>query len=114
MKRRLKLEDFKVGMLVTTTDSNQGTIYTIEEVVGFGVRLTYPLMSGGKVSGGWVDYSLLRFPSSIQIKRTVEEIDQWFDSNPETEGLEANEPIFMYYNVLEGIYNQMKNKLVLI
>ncbi|MDI1362559.1 hypothetical protein [Methylotenera sp.] len=102
----MKIGQAKLGMLVTSTDHFSGTIYTVEEIAGSGrgAHLVYPLHSTGEmVSGGWIDVSFLKQPTLAQIRNTISEIDDWFDTQPDSEGVEANYPIFAYYNKLKGI-----------
>jgi hypothetical protein len=64
---KIHREDLKVGMNVVVNDLPDTYVYSIEEINGFNVTLSY--MAGEqKVGGGTVDYSLLYLPTVEQLE----------------------------------------------
>jgi hypothetical protein len=63
----MKPSEIYTGLRVVTTDAPNATVYTICEIIGFSVNLTYALQSGETVDGGWIDASYLRLPTIQQM-----------------------------------------------
>ena len=55
------------GLQIVLSDSPNATIYTVCEIEGHSVNLTYSLLNGKTADGGWVDVSLLRLPDIYQM-----------------------------------------------
>lgn len=63
---------WKIGDFVTVSDSEDATIYQIEEFDEYTVRLTYhSLLMGTKFQGGWVNKIDLRRPTHDQFAKTL-------------------------------------------
>jgi hypothetical protein len=64
----MKNSNVTIGMQVTVSDAPDTVVYTVAEKNGFIVRLDYVTESGQKVSGGYIDTSVLRKPTKAQLQ----------------------------------------------
>ena len=64
----MKPSEIYTGLRVVTTSLPDATVYTVCEVLGYGVNLTYTLPNGEQASAGYIDASYLRLPTIYQIR----------------------------------------------
>lgn len=106
----MKTADIQVGMLVTVSYHMSAQVFRVEKVNEDldEVFLTYTSETGLKCNGGWVSSGALDKPKKEQIGNAIDEIDAWFDANPEYEGVECNAPVWGYYNQLLDLRASMR------
>lgn len=64
--KSVSLGSLEHGMFVVVSEVEDTQLYQIEQIEGMQVHLIY--MAGEqKCSGGWIDYSILRYPTQAQI-----------------------------------------------
>jgi len=79
MNRKIKLKDFRVGMLVVSTDRVETQVYTVESVEGFRIMLVW--REGDRTGMSSLDYSMLMTPTIEQIEYSINNNGRLADMN---------------------------------
>ena len=79
MNRKIKLKDFRVGMLVVSTDRVETQVYTVESVEGFRIMLVW--REGERTGVSSLDYSMLMTPTIEQIEYSINNNGRLADMN---------------------------------
>jgi hypothetical protein len=79
MNRKIKLKDFRVGMLVVSTDRVETQVYTVESVEGFRIMLVW--REGDRTGVSSLDYSMLMTPTIEQIEYSINNNGRLADMN---------------------------------
>ena len=79
MNRKIKLKDFRVGMLVVSTDRVETQVYTVESVEGFRIMLVW--REGDRTGVSSLDYSMLITPTIEQIEYSINNNGRLADMN---------------------------------
>lgn len=79
MNRKIKLKDFRVGMLVVSTDRVETQVYTVESVEGLRIMLVW--REGERTGVSSLDYSMLMTPTIEQIEYSINNNGRLADMN---------------------------------
>lgn len=64
---KLKLKDIAIGMKVVTSTTEAATVYTVTEMIGTWIRLSYNAKK--HYDAGWVDYTTIHIPTADQLNQ---------------------------------------------
>jgi hypothetical protein len=69
MNRKIKLKDFRAGMLVVSTDRVETQVYTVESIKGYWITLVW--REGDRMAVCGMDSSMLMTPTLEQIEYSI-------------------------------------------
>lgn len=69
MNRKIKLKDFRAGMLVVSTDRVETQVYTVESIKGYWITLVW--CEGERMGVCGLDSSMLMTPTVEQIEYSI-------------------------------------------